>query len=99
MSSAVGIEQAIDRRVLEKYEFIRKIGRGFHGVVWTAKNKRTKKMVAIKHMYNCFQNNLDAQKTYREAMFLNKVISWLFPLFLIFKYECFSWIDHLFSLL
>ncbi len=53
-------EEKIESHVLRLYELITKIGKGAYGVVWKARNKKTKKICALKKIFNCFQNAVDA---------------------------------------
>ncbi len=41
-----------------------------YGVVWKAVDKITKEVVALKKIFDAFQNATDAQRTFREVMFL-----------------------------
>ena len=60
----------IDRHVLRKYEVIQKLGKGAYGIVWRAMDKKTREVVALKKIFDAFQNSTDAQRTFREIMFL-----------------------------
>jgi mitogen-activated protein kinase 15 len=64
------MSEEIEPHVLEKYEIMQKLGRGAYGIVWKARNKKTNQMVALKKVYDAFQNSTDAQRTYREVMYL-----------------------------
>jgi mitogen-activated protein kinase 15 len=44
-----------------------------YGIVWRAIDKRTKQTVALKKIFDAFQNATDAQRTFREIMFLQKL--------------------------
>ena len=57
---------AVDEYVLRKYELNQKLGKGAYGVVWRATDKRTRKPVALKKIYDGFRNVTDAQRTFRE---------------------------------
>lgn len=70
--SAVMSEQ-IDRHVLRKYDIIQKLGRGAYGIVWKAIDKKTSETVALKKCFDAFQNATDAQRTFREIMFLQEL--------------------------
>mmetsp|Transcript_33696 Transcript_33696/g.80058 ORF Transcript_33696/g.80058 Transcript_33696/m.80058 type:complete len:361 (-) Transcript_33696:125-1207(-) len=63
----------IDRHVLRKYEVIQKLGKGAYGIVWRAMDKKTKEVVALKKIFDAFQNSTDAQRTFREIMFLQEM--------------------------
>jgi mitogen-activated protein kinase 15 len=67
------MSEDIDNHVLRKYEIVQKIGRGAYGIVWKAKDKRTGEMIALKKIFDAFQNATDAQRTFREIMFLQEM--------------------------
>ncbi len=64
----------IDRHVLKRYEVLRKLGTGAYGIVWRAQDKKTKGIVALKKIFDAFQNATDAQRTFREIMFLQEMV-------------------------
>ena len=41
--------------------------------MWKALEKKTKRIVALKKIFDAFQNATDAQRTYREIMFLREL--------------------------
>lgn len=41
-----------------------------YGIVWKAFDKKTKETVAVKKIFDAFRNQTDAQRTFREIMFL-----------------------------
>jgi mitogen-activated protein kinase 15 len=49
------------------------LGKGAYGVVWKAIDKQTKQVVALKKVFDAFQNATDAQRTYREVIFLQEL--------------------------
>ncbi|EFA77663.1 extracellular response kinase [Heterostelium album PN500] len=63
----------IDKHVLRKYEVSQKLGKGAYGIVWKAIDKKTKETVALKKIFDAFQNATDAQRTFREIMFLQEL--------------------------
>ena len=63
----------IEAHVLKKYEILQKLGKGAYGIVWKAIDKRTKEIVAIKKNFDAFQNATDAQRTFREIVFLQEL--------------------------
>ncbi|KAL6070901.1 Mitogen-activated protein kinase [Balamuthia mandrillaris] len=63
----------IDRHVLRKYEVGQKLGKGAYGIVWKATKKKTRQTVALKKIFDAFQNATDAQRTFREIMFLQEL--------------------------
>jgi mitogen-activated protein kinase 15 len=70
MSSA---SEEIDKTVLKKYEVAQKLGKGAYGIVWRAKDKKSQETVALKKIFDAFQNDTDAQRTFREIMFLQEL--------------------------
>lgn len=63
----------IDRHVIKRYEVAQKLGKGAYGIVWKAVDKKTKETVALKKIFDAFQNATDAQRTYREVVFLQQM--------------------------
>jgi len=63
----------IDKHVLKKYEVQTRLGKGAYGIVWRATDKRTKEQVALKKIFDAFQNATDAQRTFREIIFLQQM--------------------------
>ena len=63
----------IDKPVLKRYEVAQKLGKGAYGIVWKAVDKKTKDVVALKKIFDAFQNATDAQRTYREVIFLQQM--------------------------
>jgi mitogen-activated protein kinase 15 len=43
--------------------------------VWKAVDKRHRQVVALKKCFDAFRNATDAQRTYREVQYLNKLSS------------------------
>lgn len=66
-------EEEIDPNILKKYEIVQKLGKGAYGVVWKAVDRRTREVIALKKIFDAFQNATDAQRTFREVMFLQEV--------------------------
>lgn len=67
------MSEEIDRHVLRKYEVVQKLGKGAYGIVWRALDRKTKEVVALKKIFDAFQNSTDAQRTFREIMFLQEM--------------------------
>lgn len=67
------MSEEIDRHILRKYDVIQKLGKGAYGIVWKAIDKKTRNVVALKKCYDAFQNATDAQRTFREIMFLQEL--------------------------
>ncbi|KAK9173945.1 Mitogen-activated protein kinase [Cryptosporidium meleagridis] len=63
----------VDRHVLRKYELVKKLGKGAYGIVWKSIDRRTGEVVAVKKIFDAFQNSTDAQRTFREIMILTEL--------------------------
>eukprot|EP01097_Dermamoeba_algensis_P003626 TRINITY_DN2497_c0_g1_i1.p1 TRINITY_DN2497_c0_g1~~TRINITY_DN2497_c0_g1_i1.p1 ORF type:complete len:413 (+),score=116.12 TRINITY_DN2497_c0_g1_i1:107-1345(+) len=63
----------VDKAVLKKYDLIQKLGEGAYGIVWKVEEKKTHAHLALKKIYDAFQNATDAQRTFREIMFLQEL--------------------------
>jgi len=63
----------VDKAVLKKYELIQKLGEGAYGIVWKVEEKKSHQHLALKKIYDAFQNATDAQRTFREIMFLQEL--------------------------
>ncbi len=46
--------EEIDAHVLKRYDILNKLGKGAYGIVWRAKDKISKKLVALKKVYDAF---------------------------------------------
>lgn len=64
------MSEEVDKHVARKYEVSHKLGKGAYGIVWKATDKKTKEQVALKKVFDAFQNSTDAQRTYREVVYL-----------------------------
>ncbi|KAL0811711.1 hypothetical protein ABMA28_009155 [Loxostege sticticalis] len=60
----------IDEHILKRFEIKKRLGKGAYGIVWKAVDKKTKDVVAIKKIFDAFRNQTDAQRTFREIIFL-----------------------------
>ncbi|NXI38966.1 MK15 kinase, partial [Galbula dea] len=58
--------------VSQKYDIKRRLGKGAYGIVWKAIDRRTGEIVAVKKIFDAFRNRTDAQRTFREIMFLQE---------------------------
>lgn len=63
----------MEPHILRKFEILQKLGKGAYGVVWKAIDKHTKNVVAVKKVFDAFQNATDAQRTFREVIFLREL--------------------------
>merc|ERR550514_2687444 len=70
MNGASSSVDEVDKHVLRKYDITQKLGKGAYAVVFKAIDKKTKEVVALKKIFDAFQNATDAQRTFREIMYL-----------------------------
>jgi len=63
----------IDTHILTKYEVLQKLGKGAYGIVWKVKDKESSEIFALKKIFGAFQNATDAQRTFREIIFLHEL--------------------------
>jgi len=63
----------VESHILRKYEVVQKLGKGAYGIVWKAIDKRTQQVVALKKCFDAFRNGTDAQRTFREIMYLQEI--------------------------
>ena len=66
------ISTDIDSHIGKKYEIRRRLGKGAYGVVWKATDRRSGTVVAVKKIFDAFRNRTDAQRTFREIVFLKE---------------------------
>lgn len=65
------LSKEVDRKIREQFDLIEIVGYGAYGTVWRAKCRRRNQMVALKKVCFAFNNDIDAQRTYREILALN----------------------------
>lgn len=63
----------IDAHILERYEILQKLGKGAYGIVWKVRDKTSDEIIALKKVFGAFQNATDAQRTFREIIFLQEL--------------------------
>ncbi|CAF2479680.1 unnamed protein product [Rotaria sp. Silwood2] len=66
------MSDGVDTHILRYYEIQKRLGKGAYGIVWKATDKRSKEVVALKKIFDAFRNQTDAQRTYREIVFLRE---------------------------
>ena len=64
---------AVDKHVAKKFDVGVKLGKGAYGVVWQATDRKSQETVALKKIYDAFQNATDAQRTFREVIYLQQM--------------------------
>jgi len=67
------MSEDIDKHVKRRFDISAKLGKGAYGVVWQAKERRSGSVVALKKCFDAFRNATDAQRTFREIMYLQKL--------------------------
>ena len=60
----------IESHLTKKYLIKKRLGKGAYGIVWKAIDKKSLEVVALKKIFDAFRNATDAQRTFREIMFL-----------------------------
>ncbi|XP_046385257.1 mitogen-activated protein kinase 15 [Ischnura elegans] len=60
----------VDNHMTRRYEIGKRLGKGAYGIVWKAIDRKTNEKVAVKKIFDAFRNPTDAQRTFREIMFL-----------------------------
>lgn len=67
------MSEEIEAHILRKYEMVQRLGKGAYGIVWKTIDKKSRETVALKKIFDAFQNATDAQRTFREIMFLQEL--------------------------
>ncbi|XP_041041091.1 mitogen-activated protein kinase 15 isoform X2 [Carcharodon carcharias] len=65
-------EAEVDDHINRKYQLKRRLGKGAYGIVWKAIDRQTGEVVAVKKIFDAFRNQTDAQRTFREILFLQE---------------------------
>ena len=68
------MSEDIERHVVRKFEICQRLGKGAYGIVWKAVDKRSRTVIALKKCFDAFRNATDAQRTFREIMYLQVLI-------------------------
>jgi mitogen-activated protein kinase 15 len=63
----------IDAHILARYDIQQKLGKGAYGIVWKVRDKENNQTLALKKIFGAFQNSTDAQRTFREIIFLQEL--------------------------
>ena len=67
------MSEEVEAHIYKKFEILQKLGKGAYGIVWKAVEKSTKRLVALKKVFEAFHNATDAQRTFREVMILQEL--------------------------
>lgn len=62
--------EEIEPHLLTRFKVIKKLGSGAYGHVFRVQDKQDNKIKALKKNFDAFTNSTDAQRVYREIMFL-----------------------------
>ncbi|KAH8248026.1 hypothetical protein KR038_001242 [Drosophila bunnanda] len=60
----------LDHDVERVFDVRKRLGKGAYGIVWKAIERQKKTTVALKKIFDAFRDETDAQRTYREVIFL-----------------------------
>lgn len=63
----------LDPKLLSRFNVVRLLGRGAYGIVWKVVERGSSKVLALKRCFGAFQNSTDAQRTFREIIFLQEL--------------------------
>ncbi len=61
-----------EEHLSRRYDFEKMLGKGAYGIVWKARSCRSGRIVAVKKIFDAFRNQTDAQRTFREIIFLKE---------------------------
>jgi len=67
------MSEDVESHILKRYDLLQKLGKGAYGIVWKVMDKKTRNVLALKKIFDAFQNSTDAQRTFREIMFLQEL--------------------------
>ena len=67
------MSEEIDRHVIKRYDVQQKLGKGAYGIVWRAQDKKTKDVVALKKIFDAFQNSTGQHGAPCEIEFLKQM--------------------------
>ncbi|XP_063806477.1 mitogen-activated protein kinase 15, partial [Pseudophryne corroboree] len=62
----------VEEHISQKYDIKKRLGKGAYGIVWKAIDRKSGEIVAVKKIFDAFRNRTDAQRTFREIMFLQE---------------------------
>lgn len=64
------MNEEIEPHISQRFDLLQIVGKGAYGIVWKAFDRTTKATVALKKVFEAFQNETDAQRTFREVVIL-----------------------------
>lgn len=64
--------ETVPEAMLRRFEFCQKLSYGAYSVVWKVRDKKSRKLMALKKIYQAFRDAEDAQLCYREVMYLHE---------------------------
>lgn len=67
------MSKEVESHILQDYEIKKIKGSGAYGHVWKVIEKATGKEKALKKIFDAFQNDIDAQRTYRQISILHEL--------------------------
>jgi mitogen-activated protein kinase 15 len=67
------MSKEIDEHLLRFYDAKKLLGSGAYGHVWKVVDRRSRRQLALKKIFDAFQNATDAQRTYREITILTQL--------------------------
>ena len=65
------MSEEAENHIIKKYSLLKKVGSGAYGHVWKVTDKKTGQILALKKIFDAFQHSTDAQRTFREIVFLH----------------------------
>lgn len=67
------MSEEVEQHILKKYNIVKKLGSGAYGHVWKVTDRKTGQIMALKKIFDAFQHSTDAQRTFREIVFLHEL--------------------------
>ena len=67
------MSEEVEPHILKRYNLVKKVGSGAYGHVWKVTEKKSGNTMALKKIFDAFQHSTDAQRTYREIVFLHEL--------------------------
>ena len=67
------MSEEVEMHILKRYLLLKKVGSGAYGHVWKVTDKKNGHTLALKKIFDAFQHSTDAQRTFREIVFLHEL--------------------------